>query len=423
MDTIFTPKTRVPLAELLRPADFSDFVGQEHILSKDKLLRRLIDFDRISSMILWGPPGCGKTTLAYIIAKKTNSEFITISAVSSGIKEAREIIKEAEANFSLGKKTILFIDEIHRFNKAQQDYFLPFIEKGVVIFIGATTENPSFEVNSPILSRARVFHLRELTPDNIIELLKQAAKRINNSLETTFEKIDYPKDIKKVRKIAIDPKAAKYIATLCEGDARDAYNALELSLVSTQPDKNGKLVITSEMAEDSMQQKFIRYDKGADGHFDAISALHKSLRSSDVDAALHYTARMIEAGEDPLYVVRRLIRFASEDIGMADPQALILAVSTERAVSMIGLPECELAIAECVIYLAKAPKSRAVDSAYVAAKNDVNNMRLDPIPLKIRNAETKMMKDFGFGKDYKMYDEESRLPENLKGKKYWKEDS
>lgn len=421
MDTIFSQQNRIPLAELLRPHDFSDFVGQEHILAKDKLLRRLIDFDRISSMILWGPPGCGKTTLAYIIAQKTNSEFITISAVSSGIKDAKEIINKAEANFNLGKKTILFVDEIHRFNKAQQDYFLPFIEKGNIIFIGATTENPSFEINSPILSRARVFHLRELTPANIMELLRQGIKRINKNLKETLGKIDYPKDIQKVKKILINKSALEHIATLCEGDARDAYNALELSIVSTAPNKSGAISINREIAEDSMQQKFIRYDKGGDGHFDAISALHKSLRSSDVDAALHYTARMIEAGEEPLYIVRRLIRFASEDIGMADPQALVLAVSVERAVSMIGLPECELAIAQCVIYLAKAPKSRAVDNAYVSAKNDVINMRLNPIPLKIRNAETKMMKEFGFGKGYEMYDKESRLPDNLKNKKYWKE--
>lgn len=419
MNTIFSQQNRVPLAELLRPHDFSDFVGQEHILAKDKLLRRIIDFDRISSMILWGPPGCGKTTLAYIIAQKTNSEFITISAVSSGIKDAKEIIKIAQSNFDLGKKTILFVDEIHRFNKAQQDYFLPFIEKGTIIFIGATTENPSFEINSPILSRARVFHLRELTSENIIDLLKQGIRRINSGLKEMLEKIDYPNDYSQIKKISINKPALEHIATLCEGDARDAYNALELSIVSTRPDKSGNIKITSEIAEDSMQQKFIRYDKGGDGHFDAISALHKSLRSSDVDAALHYTARMIEAGEEPLYIVRRLIRFASEDIGMADPQALVLAVSVERAVSMIGLPECELAIAQCVIYLAKAPKSRSVDSAYVSAKNDVINMRLNPIPLKIRNAETKMMKEFGFGKGYEMYDKESRLPDNLKDKKYW----
>ncbi|MFA7244368.1 MAG: replication-associated recombination protein A [Patescibacteria group bacterium] len=404
---------RSPLADKLRPIDFSEYVGQEHILAKGKLLRRAIDADRLPSLILWGPPGSGKTTLAKIIARKTNSNFFTLSAVSSGVADAKLVIKKAEEDLTgFGKKTILFVDEIHRFNKAQQDIFLPYIENGTIIFIGATTENPSFEVNSPLLSRTRVFHLRELTSDNIKTLLKNATNKINKK-ELNLENIK--------SKISITNEALKHIAELCEGDARDAYNALELAILTT-PAKRGEIIIDEKIADDAIQEKFIRYDKGSDGHYDAISALHKSLRASDIDSSLHYTARMLEAGEDPLYIVRRLVRFASEDIGVADPIALILATSCERAVSFVGMPEASLAIAEAVIYLANAPKSRAVDSAYASALDDVKNKRLDPIPLDIRNAPTKMMKDFGFGKGYEMYSKKSHLPKNLKDKKYWHED-
>lgn len=399
-----------PLADRLRPTDFSNYVGQEHILAKGMLLRRAIEADKLPSMIFWGPPGSGKTTLAKIIAKRTNSNFITLSAVSSGVNDARAVIKTAEDNLTgFGTKTILFIDEIHRFNKSQQDIFLPFIENGTIIFIGATTENPSFEVNSPLLSRTRVFHLRELTRENIKKLLSSAVTKINKG-DIKFEQIK--------SKIEITKEALDHISELCEGDARDAYNALELALLTTAA-KKGKIVIDGKIADDAIQEKFIRYDKGTDGHYDAISALHKSLRASDVDASLHYTARMLEAGEDPLYIVRRLVRFASEDIGMSDPMAMVIAISCERVVSFVGMPEAALPIAETVIYLADAPKSRSVDQAYTEAVSDVQNLRLDPIPLDIRNAPTKMMKDFGFGKDYKMYTEKTHLPENLKGKKYW----
>lgn len=401
-----------PLADRLRPANFFGFIGQEHILAKGKLLRRAIEADRIPSMILWGPPGSGKTTLARIIAGITNSNFLTISAVSSGIADAKVIIKKANNDLvSYGKKTILFVDEIHRFNKSQQDIFLPYIEDGTIIFIGATTENPSFEVNSPLLSRTRVFHLRELSKDNIKSLLESAISKINKR-EVALENIK--------AKIDIKDKALDQISELCEGDARDAYNALELAILTTQATK-GMIKIDEKIAGEAIQEKFIRYDKDADGHYDAISALHKSLRASDVDASLHYAARMLEAGEDPLYLVRRLVRFASEDIGLSDPFAMVLAVSCERAVSFIGMPEASLSIAETVIYLAKAPKSRGVDDAYSAALSDVQNKRLDPIPLVIRNAPTKMMKDFGFGKGYKMYSKKSHLPQNLKNQKYWQE--
>jgi len=402
------------LAEKLRPKTLGQFYGQEHILGPDKILRRIIQSDRIIPMIFWGPPGCGKTTLAKIIAEMTASNFVMLSAVDSGVNDARKLITEAKNDLgAFGKRTILFIDEIHRFNKSQQDLFLPHVENGAIILIGATTENPSFQVNAPLLSRSKVFHFRELTVEQIVNLLKVAIKTINKNPEYYFSKI-----LSKSDKIILNPKSAKKIAELCEGDIRDAYNTLELAIISGKIE-NHKLIITDQLAEESMQQKFIRYDKGADGHFDAISALHKSLRASQPDASLHYLARMLEAGEDPLYIVRRLIRFASEDIGMADPRALILAVSVQQAVHFLGMPESNDAMAELVIYLAKAQKSRAVDEAYAKARDDVINRRLEPIPLKIRNAPTKMMKEFGFGSGYKMYDEESNLPQNLKDRKYW----
>lgn len=406
-----------PLAEKLRPRSLDDFLGQEHILGPDKILRRIVESDRIIPMIFWGPPGCGKTTLVRIISEKTHSLFVSFSAVTSGVADARKLIAEAKEILEKnGQRTILFIDEIHRFNKSQQDLLLPYVENGTVILIGATTENPSFQVNAPLLSRARVFHFRELTIENIEQLIVSAIKKINKNPKEYFKNIfDYEKDLK----ISIEKSAIKFIAERCEGDARDAYNALELAIIAKKP-INGKLIINEKLAEESVQQKFIRYDKSADGHFDAISALHKSIRASDADASLHYLARMLEAGEDPLYIVRRLVRCASEDIGLADPQAFLLAVSTQQAVHFLGMPESNDAIAALVIYLARASKSRAVDDAYAAAKDDVVNKRLDPVPLKIRNAPTKMMKDFGFGKGYEMYGKESNLPENLKNNKYWK---
>lgn len=414
--TLFSNNANTPLAEKLRPLSFDDYIGQEHILAEDKILRRIIESDRIIPMIFWGPPGCGKTTLARIIAEMTNSKFEFFSAVTGGINDAKKIIEQARSDLELYQtKTILFIDEIHRFNKSQQDYLLPHVEKGTITLLGATTENPSFQVNAPLLSRARVFHFREITPDCIQSMIKSAIKKIESDGNKYFSKIF---TIGQKVKIKIDANALKQIAQLCEGDARDAYNALELAIISS-PILDNKITITKEIAEESIQQKFIRYDKGADGHYDAISALHKSIRASDVDAALHYCARMLEAGEDPLYLVRRLVRFASEDIGMADSQASILATSVLETVRFLGMPESNDAIAHLVIYLSLAPKSRAVDDAYAKAKADILNQRLDPIPLRIRNAETKMMKDFGYGKDYKMYDKESNLPDNLKNKRYW----
>lgn len=417
MKNLFEHDVQHPLAEKLRPKGLGEFAGQDHILGKGKLLRRIIESDRIVPMIFWGPPGSGKTTLAKIIANISKSNFVFFSAVSGGVAEVRKIIEEAKNDIQLyQKRTILFVDEIHRFNKSQQDAFLPFVENGTIILLGATTENPSFEVNAPLLSRARVFHFRELDQEDIKKLLKRATRLINSNPTEYFSKIFNNTRVE----IKIEKKALDHISKLCEGDARDAYNALELAIIAGKP-KNGQLIIDEKLAEEAIQQKFIRYDKGADGHYDAISALHKSLRASDVNAGLHYLARMLEAGEDPLYIVRRLVRFAAEDIGLKDPQALILAVSTQQAVHFVGMPESNVVIAELVVYLARAPKSRAVDNAYAEARYDVLNTRLDPIPLDIRNAPTKMMREFGFGKGYEMYGKKSHLPENLKNKKYWKE--
>lgn len=398
-----------PLADRMRPMDFSGFIGQEHILASGKILRRAIEADKLFSMILWGPPGSGKTTLARLIANKTKSFFQPFSAVTSGISDVRKALDEAKNRKKFHQqKTVLFVDEIHHFNKTQQDAFLPAVEDGTIILIGATTENPSFQVNAPLLSRARVFHLRELSEEDIIKILKNAI-------------CDKDRGYGKF-KIKIDDAAIKHFARLCEGDARDAYNALELAVLVGKKDKNGKINITLADAEEAIQAKFIRYDKSADGHFDAVSALHKSVRASDVDASLHYLARMLEAGEEPLYIVRRLMRAASEDIGLADPQALILAAATQQAVSFLGMPEANDALAELVIYLALAPKSRAVDNAYAKAREDVQKMRLEPIPLDIRNAPTKMMKEFGFGKDYQPYGKNDHRPKNLHQNKYWQTD-
>lgn len=394
-----------PLADRMRPVDFSNYIGQDHILAEGKILRRAIEADKLFSMILWGPPGSGKTTLAKLIANKTKSFFQPFSAVTSGIADVRKELDLAKDRKKFNqKKTILFVDEIHHFNKTQQDAFLPAVESGTIILIGATTENPSFQVNAPLLSRARVFHLRELSEKDIIKLMKIALK-------------DKTKGYGKF-KIKIEKSALQHIAKLCEGDARDAYNALELA-ISTSCQSDGKIKISLADAEEAIQAKFIRYDKSSDGHFDAISALIKSIRASDIDASLHYLARMIEAGEDPLYIVRRLIRFASEDIGLADPQALILSVSTQKTISFLGMPEAELALAQLTIYLAKSAKSRSVDESYMQAKNDVKNLRLDPIPLDIRNPSTKLLRDFGFGKNYKPYESKDHRPENLHQNKYW----
>ena len=395
-----TSSAPAPMAERLRPKTLDEVVGQEHLLGPGKPLRTAIERDQVPSMILWGPPGVGKTTLAQVIAKMTKSDFVPFSAVLSGIKEIKEVMTAAERSRRLGRRTILFIDEIHRFNKAQQDAFLPHVERGNVVLIGATTENPSFEVNSALLSRARVFVLQPLTDGHIQTLLRRAV---------SAEQID------------IDDAAVDAIASIANGDARTALNILELASQTSIPGER----ITPEVVQQAAQRQLL-YDKGGEEHYNIISALHKSLRNSDVDAALYWLARMLEAGEDPLYVARRLVRFASEDIGLADNQALRIALDAKEAFEFIGLPEGKLALAQCVAYLAAAPKSNSVYTAYGAVAEDVAQTRNDPVPLHIRNAPTGLMKGLGYGKGYRYsHDVEGKvadmdcLPDSLKGRTYF----
>ncbi len=404
---------RRPLADRIRPRELKDFVGQEHILGKGKILRKAIEEDKISSIILWGPPGTGKTTLAKIIAKKTESNFIAFSAVVSGIADVKKVVVDAKKYYDFnGRRTILFVDEIHRFNKAQQDAFLPHVEDGTIILIGATTENPSFEVNSPLLSRAKVFHFRELADKEIEEILKRALK-------------DKEKGLGKY-KVKINQKATNYLAKTANGDARVALNALEAAILSFKSDKDDIRVIDIKTAQDALQNRVLKYDKGADEHYDTISAFIKSLRGSDPDAALYWLARMIEAGEDPRFIARRLVILASEDIGNADPLALQIATAAASAVEFVGFPEAQLNLAQAVTYLATAPKSNASYLAINKALSDVRNKRNDPVPLHLRNATTGLMKQFGYGKDYKYphsypehFVEEDYLPSNLKDTKYY----
>jgi putative ATPase len=395
-----TVPTEAPLAERLRPRTLDEILGQEHLLGPGKPLRTAIERDQVPSMILWGPPGVGKTTLAQVVAKMTKSDFVPFSAVLSGIKEIKEVMAAAERGRRTGRRTILFVDEIHRFNKAQQDAFLPHVERGNVVLIGATTENPSFEVNSALLSRARVFVLEALTDDHIQTLVRRAATAENIPIEET---------------------AVKAIATLANGDARTALNILELASKTLADEKH----ITSEIVQQAAQRQLL-YDKGGEEHYNIISALHKSLRNSDVDAALYWLARMLEAGEDPLYVARRLVRFASEDIGLADNNALRIALDAKEAFQFIGLPEGKLALAQCVIFLAAAPKSNSVYTAYGEVAGDVAQTRNEPVPLHIRNAPTGLMKGLGYGKGYKYsHDVEGKvadmdcLPDSLKGRRYY----
>ena len=394
------PPPDAPLADRMRPQSLDEIVGQGHLLDPGKPLRTAIERDQVPSMILWGPPGVGKTTLAQIIAKMTKSSFVPFSAVLAGIKEIKEIMAAAERARRLGRRTIIFVDEIHRFNKAQQDAFLPHVERGNITLIGATTENPSFEVISALLSRTRVFVLDALTDGDVLTLLQRAVSR---------------------EKFNIDEESMKGIATIANGDARTALNILELAVQGTAPGKP----ITKETIEQASQRTLL-YDKAGEEHYNIISALHKSLRNSDADAALYWLARMLEAGEDPLYVARRLVRFASEDIGLADPRALRVALDAKDAFNFIGLPEGKLALAQCVIYLAAAPKSNSVYTAYDAVVSDVENTRNDPVPLHIRNAPTRLMKNIGYGKGYQYaHDLEDKvadmdcLPDSLKGRKFY----
>jgi putative ATPase len=402
-----------PLAARMRPRTFAEFVGQEHLVGEGKVFRTFIEADRLPSLMLWGPPGSGKTTLATIIANVTKSHFAPLSAVNAGLADLRKIIEEARQRLKLtGQHTILFIDEIHRFNKAQQDAILPYAENGVVTVIGATTENPSFEVISPLLSRSRVFTLNALSNDDIRVIVERALKDEERGLGSY--------------KVKMDEDAMEYLVVISNGDARAAMNTLEIAVQATPPEADGSRKLHLAMIEDVLQRRALLYDKGGEQHYDIISALHKSMRGSDPDAALYWLGRMIEAGEDPLYIVRRLIRFASEDVGMADPQALVVAVAAQQAVHFIGMPEGNLALAEVVVYLATAPKSNSLYTAYSRVKKDVDQGRNDPVPLHLRNAPTGLMKDLGYGKGYKYahdYPEhfvhQTYLPDKLKGARYY----
>ena len=401
-----------PLAARLRPLSLDEFVGQKHLLGEGKVLRRLIESDQVTSMIFWGPPGVGKTTLARIIAKRTKASFIDFSAVTSGIKEIKQVMTEAEENRKFGEKTIVFVDEIHRFNKAQQDAFLPFVEKGSIILIGATTENPSFEVNGALLSRCKVFVLQALSADEISELLKRALsdkKGFGN------------------QKINITDDMISLISNFANGDARNALTTLEMVILNGDVDKDGVTTITRETIEQCTSKKSLLYDKNGEEHYNLISALHKSMRNSDPDAAIYWLARMLEAGEDPLYIARRVLRFASEDIGLADPRAMEIGVAAYQACHFIGMPECSVHLTEAVTYMSMAPKSNAMDVAYMEAKRDAIDQIAEPVPLNIRNAETKLMKDLGYGKGY-MYAHNYEghitamqcLPDSLVGREYFK---
>lgn len=399
-----------PLAARLRPKTIDEIVGQRHLLGDGKVLRRIIENDMVSSMIFWGPPGIGKTTLASVIANHTRAKFINFSAVTSGIKEIRTVMQEAEKNLRFGERTIVFVDEIHRFNKAQQDAFLPFVEKGSIILIGATTENPSFEVNGALLSRCKVFVLKPLTNDEITALLLRALKS-----QSGFgnQKIDISDDI------------LNMIAVFANGDARTALSTLEMVVLNGEFD--GKTTrVTESTVEQCISKKSLLYDKNGEEHYNLISALHKSMRNSDPDAAVYWLARMLEAGEDPLYVARRVTRFASEDVGLADPHALELAVAAYQACHFIGMPECSVHLAEIVVYLSLAPKSNAIYVAYGEAKKDALSQLAEPVPLQIRNGVTKLMQEVGYGKGYQYaHDTEEKLtkmrclPDSLLDKSYY----
>lgn len=408
--SLFSSTMPQPLAARLRPETLDEYVGQTHLVGKNGILRRLIENDSISSMIFWGPPGVGKTTLAQIIAHTTRSRFIEFSAVTSGIKEIREVMKQADTSSQYGQRTIVFVDEIHRFNKAQQDAFLPFVEKGSIILIGATTENPSFEINSALLSRCKVFVLKALTAEDIQSLLKRA--------------LTSPKGFGGQRIIIADDLLAA-IAEFANGDARTALSTLEMAVLNGE-EVNGTTTVTKEIVEQCTSRKSLLYDKHGEEHYNLISALHKSMRNSDPDAAVYWLARMLESGEDPIYIARRVTRFAAEDVGLADPRALEIAVAAFTACRLIGVPECNVHLTEAVIYMALAPKSNAMETAYLTARKDALEHLAEPVPLVIRNAPTSLMKDIGYGKGYQYaHDYKDKLttmqclPDSLKDKTYY----
>lgn len=404
---------RRPLADRMRPESMEEYVGQLHSLGPGKPLRQQIERDELASMILWGPPGSGKTTLAMIVARKTKSDFVRFSAVLSGIREIKDVMAAAEKTSHYGRRTILFVDEIHRFNRAQQDAFLPYVERGDIVLIGATTENPSFEVNAALLSRTKVYMLSALSTGEVVTLLQRALHDEKRGLGG--------------EKVAISDELLRQIAVFANGDARTAYNTLEASVAAAPRDAEGRATITEKLIEDAIQRKVLLYDKAGEEHFNIISALHKSVRNSDADAALYWLGRMLEAGEDPLYVARRLIRMASEDVGMADPKALEVAVAAMQAVHFVGLPEGDLALAQATVYLALAPKSNALYTGYGEVKADAQKTVAEPVPLHLRNAVTGLMANIGYGKGYQYaHNAEEKLtdmdclPENLRGRRYYK---
>jgi putative ATPase len=408
---------KIPLAERMRPQNLADYVGQEDIIAPGKILRQAIENDTLPSLILWGPPGSGKTTLAKVIAHETKSVYLELSATASGKKDIQEVARKAKIFLqNENRRTILFIDEIHRFNKAQQDVLLPLVEHGEIILIGATTENPSFEVNSALLSRARVFVLHQLSAENIAHLVRRAL---------ADEKNGYGK-----LKIEISDDAILFLSEMVNGDARSALNALELAVDSGQKRKEKRILISIDALKESLQRTHLLYDKKGEEHYNIISALHKSMRGGDANAALYWLGRMLEGGEDPLYVARRLVRFASEDIGIANSLALPQAIAAFQACHFIGMPECEVNLAQAVVYMAKSKKSNALYAAYGNVKNDIRELPAEPVPLHIRNAPTKLMKELGFGKNYKYTPDyknpedavQEYLPERLKNKKYLPDD-
>lgn len=411
--SLFTQEINLstPLASRLRPQSLEDYIGQEHLVGKGKVLRQMLDTDRISSMIFWGPPGVGKTTLARIIANMTHSSFIDFSAVTSGIKEIKDVMKQAENDRMMGMKTIVFVDEIHRFNKAQQDAFLPYVEKGSIILIGATTENPSFEINSALLSRCKVFVLQALTESDIQNLLHHALTDKRGLGNTP---------------INIEERLVRAIAVFANGDARTALNTLDMAVLNGEIQPDGSIVVREQVLEQCIGKKMLLYDRNGEEHYNLISALHKSMRNSDPDAAIYWLARMLEAGEDPLYIARRLIRFASEDVGIADSQALQVAVAAYQACHFNGMPECDVNLTHAVVYLSMAPKSNALYVGYGKARTDAREMLAEPVPLQIRNGVTELMQELHYGEGYQYaHDAEEKLttmeclPESLKGKEYY----
>ncbi len=404
-------ETTAPLASRLRPDSLENYVGQKHLIGEGKILRRLIEEDQISSMIFWGPPGVGKTTLARIIAEKTRSEFVEYSAVNSTIKEIKEVMTRAEDNRRMGIRTLLFADEIHRFNKAQQDAFLPFVEKGSIILIGATTENPSFEINSALLSRCKVFILKALQEDDLTELLHNALKN--------------PKGLGNM-KIFIEDAHLSAIARFANGDARTALNTLEMAVFNGRMNEKAILCVDEEVLAQCMNRRSLLYDKNGEEHYNLISALHKSMRNSDPDAAVYWMCRMLDGGEDPLYIARRLVRFASEDVGMADPDALQITVAAYQACHFLGMPECDVHLTHAVVYLSMAPKSNALYMACENCKQDIRKSPAEPVPLQICNAPTNLMKELNYGKNYiYAHDTEEKLsrmqclPDSLSDRRYY----